>query len=424
MDRLWSVFANRRTAALLALGFASGLPLALTGDTLQAWMKDAKLDLGTIGLFSLVGLPYTIKFLWAPLMDRFVPPLLGRRRGWLLITQVLLIGAILAMAMVGPGGSLRWLAVMALLVAFCSASQDIVTDAYRTDVLPEEERGAGAAVSVMGYRIAMITTGAGALALAGFGISWPVVYALMAGMLGIGIVASLLAPEPRQVVAPPPSLGDAVIHPLKEFLLRPDGWLVLTFVVLFKLPDVVAGSMSQLFMLDIGIPKPDIALIKQFLGVGITIAGALFGGGVVARLGLKRSLWLFGILQAVSNLGFWLLSLTGPSYTVMVGVIAVENFCAGLVTAGFAAFLMSQCDARYSATQFALLSSLMAITRVIAGAPGGFAAKEWGWSWFFLTSVLCGIPGMLLLPWIRIAKPANQQRAIEVVSVSPTAEAA
>jgi PAT family beta-lactamase induction signal transducer AmpG len=423
MTSLLRVFANRRTAALLLLGFASGLPLALTSDTLQAWMKDANVDLGTIGLFGLVGLPYTLKFLWAPLMDRWSIPILGRRRGWLLLTQLLLIAAILGSAITGPTHSLHALAIMALFVAFFSASQDIMIDAYRADVLPENERGAGAAITVTGYRIAMIASGAGALILVGRHLlSWPFVYAVMAAAMAVGLIATLLAPEPSRLAAAPPTLADAVIHPLKELLLRPNGWLVLAFVILFKLPDVMAGSMTLPFMLDIKLSKESVGTVRQGLGILITIAGALVGGGIVARMGLWRSLWLFGILQAVSNLGFWILAQTGPNTHVMIGVIAVENLCAGLVTAGFVAFLMSQCDPRYSATQFALLSSLMAVTRVVGGTPAGYLAGHLGWGPFFLMTISTALPGMLLLPWIRIPPPQAlaEPQGFEVISRSPS----
>jgi len=393
--------------ALLLLGFSSGLPLALTADTLQAWLTDSGVDLGTIGLFALVGLPYTLKFLWAPFIDRYAVPLLGRRRGWLLVTQCLLIVCIAAMAMTDPKSNLMSVAILALTIAFFSASQDIVVDAYRADVLEEAERAAGAALAVSGYRIAMIVSAAGALWLSGsFDLSWPTIYLVMAAAMLAGIVATLLAPEPAARAEPPPTLVDAVVKPLAQFFARPTGLLVLAFVVVFRLPDNTAGAMTVPFMLKVGFAKVDIAAVRQFAGIALTIAGALTGGWVVAKLGLIKSLWIFGLLQAVSNVGFLILSVVGPDYATMVIVISVESFCGGLVTAGFMAFLMSQCDIRYSATQYALLSSLMAQTRVLGATPTGYLAEHLGWTGFFAMTVFAALPGMMILYFLRPAPPA------------------
>jgi PAT family beta-lactamase induction signal transducer AmpG len=252
----------------------------------------------------------------------------------------------------------------------------------------------------MGYRIAMIASSAGALMLAAV-VSWRTIYLLMAGGMLVGVIATLLAPEPKRVSEAPPTLRDAVVHPLAELLTRRDGAWVLLFVIVFKLPDVMAGAMTLPFMLDIGHTSIEIGTIRQGLGIAITIAGAFFGGGLVTRLGLTRSLWLIGVLQAISNLGFLLLAHVGRNYGLMIGVIVVENFCAGMVTAGFTAFLMSRCDSRYSATQFALLSSLMALTRVIGGAPTGYLVQLLGWQWFFVLTVLVSAPGFALLPLLR-----------------------
>lgn len=387
-------------AALLALGFSSGLPLALTADTLQAWLATSGIDFKTIGLLSVVGVPYAFKFAWAPLMDRYVIPLLGRRRGWLLATQLALIAAIVLMGMQSPQVSTLRVGVLALLVAFLSASQDIVFDAYRTDLLEEDERGPGAAISVMGYRMAMIVSAAGALILAKF-LPWRLVYQLMAGAMGVGVIATFLAPEPSRQMPAPDSLGGAVVEPLKQMLLAPRGILVLLFVILFKLPDVMAGAMTQTFLLKgVGHTMIEVGSIRQGVGLAFTIFGAVAGGAITARVGLTRALWIFGILQAASNAGFLVLACTGRNYGVMVGVIVLENFCAGLVTAGFTAFLMSRCDARFSATQFALLSSLMALTRIIGGVPTGYLVYSLGWTWFFIATIIASLPGMLLLPFL------------------------
>ncbi len=397
-----NIYLNRRMAVLLALGFSSGLPFALTADTLQAWMTDRGVDLGVIGLFGLVALPYSLKFLWAPLIDRYVPPLLGRRRGWMLIWQIAIILTLLVMSGIGGSPSLVVIAATALGIAFCSASQDIVVDAYRADVLPPDERGAGSAVSVMGYRIGFILSGAGALFLVGkHDVPWPVIYAIMACAMSVGVIATLLAPEPARGADPPASLASAVVAPFAAFIARRGGWLILLFVLLFKLPDIAAGKMTLPFMLKIGIAMEDIAVVRQWWGMIITIVGALVGGAIVARLKLWPSLWLFGILQAVSNLGFYVLAQVGPRYDAMVAVICLENFCTGLVTAGFTAFLISQCHPKYSATQFALLTSVMALARDLLGAPTGYFADQLGWPMFFLLSVVLAVPGLMLMPWVR-----------------------
>lgn len=419
-ETLREVYFNRRMAALLGLGFASGLPLMLTGSTLQAWAQDAHWQLETITLFSLITLPYSLKVIWAPLMDRYRLPLLGRRRGWLLLAQILLVGAILLMAASGPAvGAVPsvaadpriYLFVMAaLLVAFLSASQDIVADAYRTDILCEEERGAGAAVFTMGYRVGLILGGAGALMFADLG--WRAVYAGLACAMVVGLLATLLAPEPKgDMAAAPRTLVDAVVLPISHMLRQRGALLMLLFVVLFKLPEVLVKTMPVLLMKDLGFSNKEVGFVQQGLGVALTIVGALAGGALVARLGLRRSLWVFGILGATSNAGYMALAWVGKSYPLMIAAVVTENFCAGLVTAGFVAFLMSQCDRRYSATQYALLTSLMALTGALSGAPTGWVVKQWGYPTFFALTILVGLPGMLLLLWLpRSESKPNQDR--------------
>lgn len=394
-----SVWAQRKMVVLGALGFASGLPLYLTSRTLQAWMRTAHVDLKTIGIFSLVALPYSLKFLWAPVIDRYVPPFLGRRRGWLVITQIGLFIAIAAMALQNPARGLTLLAVNALVIAFFSASQDIVIDAYRTDVLTEREMGAGAAIWVTGYRVALLATGALAFILADR-MAWPAVYLVLAGLVILGLAASLAAPEPAGGI-PPASFRDAVVLPFRDFFERAGVrrmTLVLVFVVLFKLPDYLAASIATPFLLDTGFTQTDIGSIQGGLGIAVTIAGALAGGALVARLGINRSLWIVGFLQAISNLGYFGLALAGRHYPFLVGAIVVENFCGGLVAAGFMAFLMSLCSVRFSATQYALLSSLMGVSRDVLVAPAGGIAQTTGWPVFFLITLAAAVPGMLLLP--------------------------
>ncbi|RJP25823.1 MAG: MFS transporter [Deltaproteobacteria bacterium] len=396
MSALLAAFGNRRIFFVLLLGFSSGIPLALTGSTLQAWMTSEKVDLAVIGVFSLVGLPYTIKYLWSPLMDRFVPPFLGRRRGWMLVTQVALLLAVAAMAFSEPGAHPGALALLALLVAFSSASQDIVVDAWRTEVLAPEELGPGAGVHILGYRVAMLTSGAIALILADR-MPWRVVYLLMAGSLFVGIAASLLSPEPEIRGKPPRTLRAAVIDPFLEFFARPGAVLILLFVVFYKLDVVMATALTTPFLLELGFTMTDIGAVTKGLGMVSTIFGTLAGGAVVAKAGMKASLWIFGVLQSVSTLTFLALARLGHHYPMMVAAIGVENLCSGMGTAAYAAFLMSLCDKRYTATQYALLTSLMAVTRVVVGAPTGFLVKAYGWETYFIVSALAAIPGLLLL---------------------------
>lgn len=391
------VLRSPRVAAVLFLGFASGLPLALSAGTLQAWMTVAGVDIKTIGLFSLVGLPYTVKFLWAPLMDRYAPAFLGRRRGWVALTQLALIGVIAAMGAMDPTRSPLALAALALLLAFASASQDIVVDAYRTDVLREQERGLGAAVSVLGYRLALLVSGALALILSDQ-IGWRSTYWLMAGLMAIGILAALLGPEPEQAVRPPRTLAEAVVGPLREFFARPEAVVMLALIVLYKLGDAFAGSLTTAFLIrGVGFTPTDVGAINKGLGLIATIVGALFGGGLMVRLGLYRSLLAFGMLQAVSNLSFMVLAWAGKSYALMVIAVAFENIAGGMGTAAFVALLMALCDHRFSATQFALLSALAAIGRVFVGPPSGLLVDAVGWVWFFFCTFLVALPGLLLL---------------------------
>ena len=385
--------------ALLLLGIASGLPLLLTGKTLQAWMTLEKVDLTSIGLFSLVALPYSLKFLWAPLLDRFALPFLGRRRGWLIVIQSALLVAIAAMSLQNPAQSLQLLAVNALLIAFLSATQDIAADAYRTDVLEEREMGAGAAVFVLGYRIALLITGALGLILADR-ISWPAVYLLMSGVMLVGLIATFLAPEPQRD-HPPASLADAVLLPFGEFFQRLgllQGLLILVFIVIYKLGDSFLGNMSTPFLLQKGFTQTDLGAIQGGMGLIATIVGALAGGAILSKIGINRSLWVFGVLQAVSNLTYFVLAQVGKNYQFLVLTVNVENFCGGLGTAAFVAFLMSLCNQRFTATQYALLSSLMAVSRDILVAPAGKLAEATGWPMFFLISIAAALPGLLLLP--------------------------
>ncbi len=396
------IFGQPKMAVLLALGFSSGLPLFLTSRTLQAWMTKADVDLTTIGLFSMVALPYSLKFLWAPILDRYVPPFLGRRRGWLVITQALLLVSIAAMSFHDPRLGLQALAVNALLLAFFSASQDIAVDAYRADVLQEREMGAGAAAYVMGYRVALIVTGSLALVFADR-MSWPAVYLLLSAFMLVGIFTAFVAPEPVLRDAPPQSLAEAVALPFKEFFQRRgtlSGAIVLLFIVLYKYADGLAGNMATPFLLKTGFSQTEIGVVLGGVGIAATIVGVVAAGGIIARLGINRSLWIFAVLQAASNLAYYVLALIGNDRNAMIVTILIENFCVGLVTAGMLAFMMSVTNKRFSATQFALLSSLAAASRDVLVAPAGKLADTLGWPGFFLLSVAAIIPAMLLLPFV------------------------
>ncbi len=340
-------------------------------------------------------------------MDRFAPPFLGRRRGWLIVTQVLVAVAIAAMGLCGPSVSLHGLAAMAVLVAFLSASQDIVADAYRTDVLPAEEWGSGAAVFTTGYRVGMIASGGGALILAGRGVPWPWVYAIAAACMGVGVAATLFAPEPVRAPPPPPTLAVAVVEPLREILFRRGAAATLLFVVLFKVPDVIALQYVTPFLQRTGYSDGEIGSVQGVAGVAVTIAGALAGGTLVARIGLRATLWTAGLAHAAGNVGYLLLSRTSPDMASMTAAVVVENFCIGLATAGFLAFLMSRCDPRYSAFQYALLTSLNAATRYVGGAPFGYVQERVGWTWFFAGAAVSALPGLLLLPWLRLGEEAQ-----------------
>ncbi len=397
------LYTSRRVAPLLALGFASGLPLALTGGTLQAWATVEQVSLQQIGFLTLVGTAYTLKFLWAPLVDRYAPPWLGRRRGWMVLMQVLLALGILAMGWLSPGQNLLPLALIAVFVAFCSATQDIAFDAYRSDVLHKDERGAGAALSVLGYRLAMLVSGGLALILADQWLGWGATYMLMGGLMLLAALASFWAPEPEVPAQTPRSLTQAVIEPFNEFFSRPEAVTVLVLIVLYKLGDAFAGALSTTFLIRAaGYTATEVGTVNKLLGLAATIVGALAGGALMAWLGLYRSLLLFGVLQAISNLGFWLISVGPHSIWLMAAGVGIENLCGGMGTAAFVALLMGLCNQQFSATQFALLSALSAVGRTYLAGPLTPPLVQYaGWPTFFLLTVLIALPGLLLLHWRR-----------------------
>ncbi len=384
------------------MGFACGLPLLLTITVLQAWMQDEGVDLAVIGMMALVGLPYTLKFLWAPFLDRFTLPFLGRRRGWLLVAQVALIFSIAGLGFTDPGEKPWMVAVAAFIVTFFSASQDIVVDAYRREDLVDEELGLGSSLYVNGYRVGMLLASGGGLILAD-SLPFPFVYLIMAACMLPAVLTTLLAPEPEIYVETPRTLKEAVFDPLIDYFQRPEAFWILAFILFYKIGDTMASAMTIPFYMDIGFTKSQIGAVVKLFGFWATIAGSLIGGVLMLRLKINRSLWIFGFLQAVSTACFAVLARIGSSVFVLSGVIAFENLSSGMGTAAFVAFMASITNKKFTATQYALLSSLMGVPRVLASAPTGFLAKYMGWEVFFITCALIAIPGLLLLfkfaPW-------------------------
>ena len=379
------------------MGFSCGLPLLLTLGVLQAWMKEEGLDLTWVGMIALVQSPYSWKFLWSPVLDRFTPPLLGRRRGWLLIAQLALMVAIAALGWSDPVAHPGWMVASAMLVAFFSATQDTVVDAYRREDLADEELGLGSSLYISGYRIGMWAASGGGLILADY-IPFSQVYLIMAAGLIPGVATTLLAPEPRVENGAPQSLREAIWNPLADFFRRDSAVWILAFILLYKIGDTMAAGISTPFYLEMGFSKSEIGAVVKLFGSWATIAGAVTGGMLMLRLGIHRSLWVFGLLQAVSTAGFAVLTRVGCSLPALSGVIAFESITGGMGTSAFVAFMAGLTNKKFTATQYALLTSIMGLPRVLASAPTGLAAKHLGWEWFFIICTLAAIPGMLLLP--------------------------
>lgn len=398
MKQIWT---SKNVWVLIFLGFSSGLPFSLTSSTLQAWLTTAGVKLVDIGLFSLVGIPYLYKFIWSPLMDRYVPPWLGRRRGWMIISQIALIVTIFAMAVVGVHSSLYLLAALALVTAFCSASQDIAIDAYRTDLLTPDERGLGSAVFIGGWRIGALLSGGLALILANY-IGWRSTYFVMAACLLIGFVASLKGPAPKLEQSAPVSLYQAVVMPFKEFLTRPYSIALLIFILLYKISDAFAFSLMSTFLLrHMHFDLVTVGSVFKIFGVVAILLGTILGGVLIPYLKLFRSLLLFGFLQCISNLMFFWLSVAGKHYLLLVSAVVLDNLAGGMSTAAFLAFLMSLCNHQYTATQFALLSALSAVGRVLLGPVAAIFVLHYGWSEFFIWSFIFGLPALVLLLALR-----------------------
>lgn len=393
---MWQQMFSKRMLIAFVMGMTAGLPLLLTGSTLQAWLRGEGVDLKTIGFVSLIGLPYTLKFLWAPIFDRFVLGFLGRRRGWLLVVQLILAAAIALMGISNPTTSLTLLAFAALLVTFFSASQDIVIDAYRRESLSDEELGLGSSLYVNGYRVAMLISGGGALILADM-MSWKLVFLLMALIMAISSLSTLWADEPEVTEIPPRTLKESVVDPFIEFFKRDGALWALAFIFFYKVGDQMASNMTMPLYLDLGFSKTEVGAIVKLFGFWATIAGGLLGGGMMLKLGMVRSLVIFGILQMVSTAGFSLLAMVGKNNGLLTAVITFENLSAGMGTAAYAAFMASLANKKFTATQYALLSSIMGVPRVIAAAPTGIMAASMGYVTFFIVCTLVAIPGLLII---------------------------
>lgn len=396
------VIFSGRMLVTFVMGFACGLPLLLTISLLQAWMKEEGVDLAMIGMISLVGLPYTVKFLWAPFLDRYIPPFLGRRRGWLIVAQILLVLSIAGLAFTEPGVKPLYVVIAAMLVTFFSATQDIVVDAFRRESLSDKELGLGSSLYVNGYRVGMLLASGGGFIMAD-AISFKAVYLIMAACLLPCMLATVLSPEPEIIAGTPKTLQEAVIDPLVEYFSRSGAIWILAFILLYKIGDTMASAMTTPFFLDIGFSKTEIGAVVKLFGFWATLGGSLAGGLIMLYIGINRSLWIFGIFQALSTAGFAVLARIGYSIPALSGVIAFENFSSGMGTAAYSAFMASITNKKFTATQYALLSSLMGVPRVIASAPTGFLAEHAGWELFFVACTLIAIPGMLLLfkfaPW-------------------------
>jgi PAT family beta-lactamase induction signal transducer AmpG len=398
---LLQALRERRMVAILLLGAASGLPFNLTLSTLQAWLAESKVDIRTIGFFGLAGLPYILKFLWAPLLDRFLPPLLGRRRGWIVIFQAALALAIGAMSLSEPARMPAALGAIAFIVVFLSASQDIVIDAYRVDVIPADERALASAVTGFGFRSAAMLAGTVTVFLAAY-IGWHVAYGIIAVLMATTIFGTLWAPEPATPGRPPRTLADAVVLPLMDLLARPGAWGFLLLVLLYKVGDAFALSLYSAFMIrGVHISLQELSIAGKLNMTISSMIGTALGGWVYLRWGLYRSMLTFGIAQALTNLLYMALALAGNKLWLVIVSTSVDNLAGGMGLAAFTAFLMAQCSVSFSATQYALLSAMSALPRVVMQPIAGFVVDRIGWANFFVVTFLTAMPGIVLLILLR-----------------------
>jgi MFS transporter, PAT family, beta-lactamase induction signal transducer AmpG len=400
---------NRRMFICIFTGFASGMPLYVLFQLVPAWLREGGVSLTEIGLFALVGIPYTWKFIWAPLMDRYVPPFLGRRRGWMLVCQVGLLASIGLLGAFQPAESTWVIAWLAVAVAFFSASQDVALDGYRREILPDEELGLGNAIHVQAYRISSLVPGSLALILADH-MPWSSVFWITGAFMLAGILMALVVDEPESELPGGTGLREAVLAPFKEYVFR-RGWrdlsLVLAFMFLYKLGDNMATALATPFYLDMGFSKTEIGLVAKHAALWPAILGGLLGGVLMIRMGINRALWLFGVVQLVSILGYALLAMVGKDLWLLAGVISFEYLGVGMGTAAFTAFIARESSKTFAATQFALFTALAALPRTFANASTGWIVEQMGWLNFFCICALLAIPGMALLVWVA---PWNRTR--------------
>jgi MFS transporter, PAT family, beta-lactamase induction signal transducer AmpG len=399
--KLRQALGDKRIVAVLVMSFASGLPFNLSGFALQAWLASAGVDLKTIGIFSLVALPYIFKFLWAPLLDRFLPPLLGRRRGWIVIFQACLAIAIGVMGFSSPTEAPYALACIALVVVFLSASQDIVIDAYRVDTIPAAERGLAAAAQVFGYRTAAIL-GSTVLVLIAAHTSWHLAFLIVAVLMAANMLGTLWAPEPITPGLPPKTLADAVWHPLRDLVSQKGAWGFLVLVLLYKFGDAFALSLYSAFMIKgVGFSLDELSIAGKANMTVSTIIGVTLGGWIYMRWGMFRSLLTFGIGQSLTNLMYMVLALAGKKVWLMALATTLDTGVGGMGQAAFVGFLTSLCSSNFSATQYAILSAMASIPRVTTGAIAGAVVTVIGWPRFFVLTCLCAAPGLILLVVLR-----------------------
>jgi MFS transporter, PAT family, beta-lactamase induction signal transducer AmpG len=408
---LRQILASPKMLAIMVMAAASGYPNQLTESALQAWLKDSHVSNTTIGVMSYVALPYLLKFLWAPFVDRFPLPFLGRRRGWILLTQLLLAVAIAFFAVQNPAATLVPIAVCAVAIVFLSATQDIAVDAYRTDISLPSERGPAAAATNLGYRTAAWFASAVALLIADY-FGWRLAFLLLAGVMTLFCISTWLAPEPPQIQQPPRSLRETVVIPLKELLAGPGAAALLGVVLLFKIGDAFAMKLFTPFMLDIGFSKTELAVIVKGLFTGGALVGSILGGILMVKLGLLRSMLIFGISQAVTNLLYCALAAAGKSYPLMVAAVVVEHVAGAMGNIALVALIMALCDVRYSAFQYALMSSIALLPRYGLGYPAGWVADHAGWYVYYIVSFAVAMPGLIIV-WLTRDKinALDQRRA-------------
>ena len=404
MDIVKKIFSFRMLTMLM-MGYCSGLPLLLTGGTLQAWMTDEKIDLTAIGMVSLIGMPYVLKFLWAPFLDRYQIPFLGRRKGWMIIFQVLILVSIFGLSLSNPTTNLMAVLGWAFCIALFSASQDVVVDAYRREIMPDEELGLGSSLYVNGYRLAMIVSGSLALNMAD-NMPFANVYKIMALCMIPAILFTIIAPKENHHIKIPSNMKEAVFGPLQEFFTRKGAFIVLLFILLYKVGDSMAANMTTPFILQLGYTKSDLGNVAKLFGLVSTIIGGLIGGVMMLRYNMKWSLIFFGILQAVSTIGFAILPSMPITLSSLAIVVAFENLASGMGTAAYAAYMASLTNKQFTATQYALLTALMGVPRVILSSPTGKMAEVMGWEMFFVFCTVVAIPGLLLLiPVFKLERP-------------------